>query len=34
MVRVFHLGNIEAALQVIIGKNAYFFVKSVTVDGW
>ena len=32
--RVIHTGYIKAALQVVMGKDAYFFVKSVAALGW
>jgi hypothetical protein len=34
MMWVIHTGYIKAALQVIMGKDAYFFVKSVAALGW
>jgi hypothetical protein len=34
MMWVIHTGYIKAALQVIMGKDAYFFVKSAAALGW
>ena len=31
---VIHFGYIKAALQVVMGKDANFFVKSVAALGW